>query len=665
MIWRLTWVWLLLANAAFAQEEPRQWYGISPFEMQGFVAAERRVVALIRRGNQDAALNAFDQLIMQYPRVPRVHVNRAIILARSGQAAQAIDGLEEAARLGFEGFSKLAGDPALAKILATDRGRALLDDAPVADTAVIFSPAIPAIAKANQLVVTQANVDYLPKSDMLLIRTSFPERPFSPSVSAANTPWASRINQLHASGVAAGNHGDMYENRDGGHSKIKLKEFPQVTKMSYASDIDTAYNLSSGTNLHVIADAIVFGNSSTAYKTRPFARSLVRGAMTQPGAAMRLFTQHRANQIYIYPEVRDFDQGFDRFPGYFADQIMSEGRSGSDKIPLKAVALALAAFRPEVKTELKRRNLISPVVASILRRAVKGGNDPLSDLGHRTAIKGEMIDFMNVIDLAQSVSLDDIPPRVVMRVEDEPKLAPGRNVFAPINSEAIYTTPTSIARRAYGSFSTRTYRLRAQAQTQDPNGFEWRILAGDPKLISITPLDNRGALVEVTVRWHDPFVTAEGETTSRVDIGVFAKSGKMWSNPAVLSVYFPPKETRKHDAEGRLLSVDYADPIKKKTYNDPRLSFLRRWKDEIIYRHNKREGWTRIQGNKRTRYANSGDIVTELDQLDRPIAGRVAKYDLDMPRPGIRRITVTPGARDVRWEYAAPEDRIGKRVISE
>ncbi len=665
MFWRVATICTLLCSAAFAQAEERRWHGLSPFEMQDFVAAERSASAIVQRGDPAAAIKAFDLLIKRYPRVARVHANRAILLAVTGKTQDAIAGLEDAAKLGFKHFSKFADQPALAQVMASERVQVLLAKAGDPGPEVIFSPAEPAKAKANQLVIREANVDYLPNSDMLLIRTSFPKRPFSRSVATAKEPWASRINRLHARGLAAGNHGDIYENRDNGHSNFKLKEFPQVTKMTYAEGIDAIYKLSRGLNLRVIADAIVFGNSSTAYKQRPFSRSLVRWAMTQPGAAQRLFTQHRANQIYVYPEVRDFEAGYDYFPGYFADQIVSEGRSGSDRLPMKGIALALAAFRPEVKAELKKRNMISPVVASILRRSVPGSENPLSDFGHRSALKGDQIDFMKVIKLAQSVTLNTIPPRVLLRVEAEPKLTPAQNVFAPLISEAIYTTPTSIARRAYGMFGIRNYRLRALTERGGEHEFEWRILAGDPNLISINPLDDKHQQVALKVQWHDPFTTAEGETTSRVDIGVFAKNEAIWSSPAVFSLYFSPKETRIHDEDGRLLSVDFADRTKKKTYADPRLTFQRDWKDQFIYRDGQLEGWHRIVRKQRTRYSRNGDIVTELDALGRPIKGREAAYDVKSVRPGIRNVEVSPGSRAVGWVYSSPQDRIGERVYQQ
>lgn len=662
MLLRIALIWVALATSASAQEA-RRWHGLSPFELPSFVAAEKTAEAILRTGRLAQALGAYEKLVAQYADVPRVHINHGVALALAGQQDKAIKAFETGAALGFNRFDQLNA-PQLADFMALPEIEALVAAAQPLENTVIFPPAVPATPKNGELIVGEANVEYLPKSDVLLLRTQFPNRTRSRIVANSQERWAVRLNQLFGRGKAAGNHGDLYENRDGDHSLFDLKEFPQFTRMRYAPEIDAKYQLSRGVNLNVVADAVVLGNSSTAFNSGPFWRSLARHAQTSPGGARKLFTQHRANQIYIYPEVRDLEPDYDLFPGYFADQILSIGTSGSDKAPMRAAAIALAAFRPAVKAELKKRNLITPTVAAILRRAINGVEDEdiTADIGHRVAIDGAEINLSRVITLAQSYTPETIPPRVVMAVEDEaPRLDPMRNGFLPLANEAIYGTPTSHARIARGTYGTRSYRLAAGIEGEGTADFTWAVLSGDAARIEIKPLDDRSQRVEVTIAWHDPFNTAEGDATNRVDIGVFVKSGTNWSSPAVFSLTFPRSEKRVYRPDGKVQGVDYSYQ-QGATYSDPRLEFRRDWEDKYIYQEGHLEGWERHLNGSVTRYSATGEIVTKLDEEGRPSEGTIPAYSVNQQPNGTRQVTVKPGPKRVKWQYGGPEDRTGLRV---
>jgi len=292
---------------------------------------------------------------------------------------------------------------------------------------------------------------------------------------------------------------------------------------------------------------------------------------------------------------------------------------------MRAAAIALAAFRPAVKTELKKRNLITPTVAAILRRAINGveDGDITADIGHRIAIDGAEINLSRVITLAQNYTLETIPPRVVMAVEGEaPRLDPMRNGFLPLANEAVYGTPTSHARIARGTYGTRSYRLAAGIEGEG---------------------------------------IADGDATARVDIGVFVKFGPNWSSPAVFSLTFPRSEKRVYRPDGKVQSVDYSYQ-QGATYADPRLEFRRDWEDKYIYRDGQLEGWERHLNGSVTRYSTTGEIVTKLDEEGRPSEGAVPAYSVDQQPNGTRHVTVKPGPKRVKWQYGGPEDRTGLRV---
>src|SRR5271168_5202244 len=70
------------------------------------------------------------------------------------------------------------------------------------------------------------------------------------------------LNQWWKEGTAAGNVGDWYDNRDGEHSPLDLRPWPQLQKVIYSPDDIKSYRhwaLQPRTLPHV-----TFGNSSTS-----------------------------------------------------------------------------------------------------------------------------------------------------------------------------------------------------------------------------------------------------------------------------------------------------------------------------------------------------------------------------------------------------------------
>ena len=150
--------------------------------------------------------------------------------------------------------------------------------------------------------------------------------------------------------------------------------------------------------------------------------------------------------------------------------------------------------------------------------------------------------------------------------------------------------------------------LVSAEETRDPNGrelaFHWRLLQGDPAKVRIEPLDG-GARARITLDWHDPFEISEQDpvVTSRVDIGVFADNGAHDSAPAIVSVWFPPGETRRYapgpDGAPRIAAIDHADPKAAKAYRDPMLVARADWRDDFAYAADGTPlGWTRHRAGR-------------------------------------------------------------------
>jgi len=91
-----------------------------------------------------------------------------------------------------------------------------------------------------------------------------------------------------ARGRAAGNFGDLYDNRDGDHSSLWRAAYPQLGFVEY-DDAAQAAALHYGLNTRILFDAPTFGNSSTAIGQGLFWRSQARAALTTPGAARGVY----------------------------------------------------------------------------------------------------------------------------------------------------------------------------------------------------------------------------------------------------------------------------------------------------------------------------------------------------------------------------------------
>jgi hypothetical protein len=105
-------------------------------------------------------------------------------------------------------------------------------------------------------------------------------------------------------GAAAGNVGDWYDNRDGEHSPLDLRPWPQLRKVLYSpADVKARrhWALQPRTLPHV-----VFGNSSTSAPPR-MSGSNPRTYYCSPRGLDILQSHYLHNNLYIYPEHRDHD----------------------------------------------------------------------------------------------------------------------------------------------------------------------------------------------------------------------------------------------------------------------------------------------------------------------------------------------------------------------
>ena len=434
------------------------------------------------------------------------------------------------------------------------------------------------------------------------------------------------LRRLWARGEAAGLAGVLYDNRDRGHSRMAPTEFPQLTPLRYGALMQER-GLDYGLAGPVLLQGPVIGNSSTAVTSGALARSLPRMAMTTREGPALAWEGYAANRIYVYPEHRDHDD-VDRFPANWPYMVISQGSSHSDRPFLRALAMTLAAFRPETRARLEAEGLVAPTLQMILRRTRAGSATAyLTGAAHPTVFDSETLKPAQMVSLANALAPGEIPPLVRIRVEAEDFA----DAAGPAGrSERFFDTPSAVARIWRGPGYSREMIVSA-AETVDPNGrdltFRWVLLRGDPQKVRITPRDG-GARARIAIDWHDPFPIAriDGRMTSRVDIGIFAENGAWISAPAILSVSFPSHEARRWEAgpDGamRLAEVDY-DAIGRDVGFDPALHVSAPWRDHYLYGPDGEFlGWERENGGKSRRFAPDGTVDGRLPVYEIQDRGR-------------------------------------------
>lgn len=606
------------------------------FAMPRITDETRAAFDLIAAGDLDAAAAIFDELAMRYPDVGQIHASRAALRMLRGEPEAAMASLETAAAHGYVGLGALAADPLFANLAHDPRLRALI----AAETAPAAQPSPPAAASEGQALVSGANTTWDPAAERLRPRFTFPSLTKAVIVPDRNTA-ATNILREHAKrGRAAGNLGDLYDNRDRGHSALDPDAHPQLTRVIY-SEAAQAADVDYGLNDRLLFDHVTIGNSSTAITGGALWRSLPRSALTRDDGTgpMRLWQNASANQLYVYPSHRDYgpDSG-DLFPANTPYLIVSHGSSGSDKPFLEAVAMILAAYRPDTKARLIEENLIVPMTQMVFRRSLRNvlsRADYFGPNANPAAFEAYDINLARMVSLAQSIKPGDIPPQVRIRVTSEETATEGVDFFGDGLSEQFFDTPAAIARIWRSKAFSRTLTLSAD-ETKDPNGrplsFQWRLLQGKGEHVRITPSKD-GRTASISLDWQEPFAISKDNPvkSSRVDIGVYANNGVHDSAPAILSVWFPPDEARTYepgpDGAMRIASIDYAG--RPGVYADPMLIARADWRDSYHYDAAGRlTGWTRTRGGASEEYDAEGRRILAPADATGPARTEAVSYPL-------------------------------------
>lgn len=630
----------------------------SPFDAPSLAAASRRAAAAIAAGDAAAAGPALAAALARDALSPELHALAAVVAAGRGDEDAAAGHLVAAAALRFRDLPRLLRQqPALAALTARPDVAAALATPPAPPPPPPAAPVRDGLA-----VVEQANARWSPAEGLIDVAFAFPAAPRNGPPpydgGAERARHVALLSRLQAQGRAAGNHGDLYDNRDRGHSRLSLRRHPQMTAIAYGAAAQ-ARGLDYGLNTKLRFGAPTIGNSSTALTGRGIWRSQARLAMTEPGAMDAVWRLYAANHLYIYPAHRDYgpERG-DLFPASTAAVLVTEGSSGSDRPLLSAAALALAALRPDAKRLLVERGMIAPTLQMLLRRAAAGDDDAayLDPAAHGPTFPADRLDLDRLIRLANALTPGALPPEARLRAVDLAPARPGIDMFGEGLDEALFDTPAAIARIARAP-TTRRYALSA-ASSRDADGrplrFRWRVLQGDPARVRLVA---DGAEASLEVDWHAPF-PAPGRPdveTHRVDVAVFADNGAALSAPALFSVAFPP-ESRRIGADG---AVEVARAPRRGRYADPLLFPETDWTDVFsLDADGETLGWTRRRGDVETFFTRDGLRVESRDALGRPARARRVAYPL-VVQGERRRVEERDTDAVFLYRYRDAEDRTG------
>ena len=619
-----------------------------PAEQNQFHQLKRELEIQLQKGNGKASQTILEKLIKLAPSDLNLKYLLVRVLTSMAEHDQAIEILKSALKMGFRDLDALNKDPMLASLRLHPSFSEIPELISQHSDNLETEPVAPAAIIEGSVTISEKNTHYDFDRGVF---SSFFQMPsptsFESSIDRSGPEkldaW---LKEAIASGNAAGNLGDFYDNRDSGHSRLDVSAFPFLSKIIYGEPALTR-GLNQGPQFQFLFNRVTFGNSSTAITGSSFWRSHARRAYSDHNLANFLAFQYRNNQIYVYPEHRDHDPEMgDLFTANTPYLIVSQGSSGSDIPFLKAIGKALASFQPDVKAKLIESGVLMPTLQMLFRysnQGIQSDANYLTGLAHPTVFDAAQLDVPYLCRAANALTVDFTPPMVNLQVIQEDPLLSGSDYFSPSN-ERLFDTPQAIARVFRGFPKTRHLTVSAEKSTRlgipvsdAPIKYTWVVLRGDPALIKISPKNESGSVCELAVSYHEPHLNSDPDTveSNRIDIGVFARDGGQYSAPGIISYYFLSNEKRIYDDSGRIQTVDYRDPLRSGIYIDPAIDARRDWRDEFHYdQSGKLSHWVRFWENGTTSdFTPHGAFVSAKTETGEFAKVRGVRYQVLAPNP--------------------------------
>lgn len=588
------------------------------------------------------------------------------LYASQGKTQDALRALDKAIAAGFDNHTLLYKDQSLASLRDNKEFNLRVEKLIQKRTPVKDQKLQPSAIQKQLAPVTSANTHWDPRVAALKSYFKFNSRKVaSAQVQKQDDLAAKELNSLFQRGLAAGNTGDLYDNRDRKHSSLSQKQYPQLAFTQY-SKIAVENDIDYGLNTKILYNAPTFGNTSTAVSSGPFWRSQARLAYTLPNGPRQLALQYLNNHLYIFPAVGDYTKEKDLLPANTPYLLISEGKSGSDQPFMRAVSSILAAFKPAEKDELIKSAKLIPAIQMIFRKGQKNAvnlANYFTSKSHPAVFTAGQIDLVKMIRLANNLDASEFPSVVQMRVLEENQPIPGIDDFTLSLPETLFNTPAAIARVIRSSAFLKTMKIQVKSVNKGFNEkieYKWVLLQGDAAKISIKKSTADGSTVEITSKWHTSFEprNRKGATSNRVEIAVFAVTDKSVSAPSFVTLLYPENQKREYSAQGKILSIDHT--YNAREYVDPQIFAKRNWRDDYRYDDQGRLlGWSRSQGAKTTEFTYHGAQVIETDPAGRATKAQRVGYIYDRGATGHLEAKEKPINAYLSIEYINNEDMRG------
>jgi len=653
----------------------------SVFEMPQVFPRHRQLqqqfMLAIRTGKTDEMEAICRAGVELMPEDPTWQYNLACALAYRADKAEALAALDRAITLGFRDSKAIEQDTDLKPLAEMPAFQAMVKRAaelqgkPV-EGVVHVAPGTGMMGLPIEVNAGNTTWEFNAGCFQTFFKLIRPDMKNAEAADAYRGPAREQVSAWLREGQASGNFGDLYVNRDNGHSVLAVANFPGLTPVTYGAEAK-AKNAHTGV-ANSLFDFPVIGNASISITAGPFWRSMPRAIFTEPAQTIQASMLTLNNQCWFYPAHHDYtlEKG-DLFPANTPYCVISLGSSFTDQPFLQAFAATMAAMRPEVKRALVQRKQLAPVLQMMFRatqKTVKKPEDYLTGAAHPVVFDPANLDAEAMVKLANACTPATMLPVVMLRTLSDAKAELGIDYF-DLRPEGLFDTPFAIARVVRGVRTRdRTMTVEASVSGLPParqTQFIWAVLQGDEKKIAIKPLTPNASRVEITVGYHGTYrpTLANGQPSpllsSRVDIGCFVKAGDSYSPPAMVTFAYLANEVRLYRDDGQVLSVDYRN--NSNTYADPVLTLQKEWKDVYDYDAQGRPtGWYRMRdvgGPERFTYA--GHKVLANDTRNRPLRACAIQY---LPRqqgnnlPPV--LSTADRSEQFTYTYASDDDMIGR-----
>ena len=317
--------------------------------------------------------------------------------------------------------------------------------------------------------------------------------------------------------------GELYMNRDSGHSALRTADFPGITEVKLDAD---GRKLGMDLNLpNILFPYPVFGNCSRALVGTQYWRSLPRALTTI--SADRLPAMERAylsNQLWFFPSNADtppVGTNGDVFASITPFCITTAGRSFSDLPYLRAALHASAALRRDVKADIIRRGLLAPTIYTLIRKSlgmVTTEDEYASERGHPTAMPPAGLNTNRLVAAAAALDFGTIPPIVRIAVKAIPPKV------QPKWPELTYATRFAWAFVLRADDMERVFFISAEGAR------EYRFVQTHGRGVNVTIDKMAPNIAKVTINRRGM------HPANRIDIAVFGRDrGTGWGAPCYAS----------------------------------------------------------------------------------------------------------------------------------